>query len=114
MTRTKQTVLAALVAAVVLVAAPGAAQAASKPSFGCSPGFNLGALTADQILSLPRSQAAIAAGVVSEAGIRAGVASVDKNGTGRVCVQLSNGLVTGNRPNGQFFYNLVDDNASVR
>lgn len=36
------------------------------------------------------------------------------NGTGRVCVQLSNGLVTGNRPNGQFFYNLVDDNSSLR
>ena len=52
--------------------------------------------------------------MVDEAGIRAGVASVDKNGTGRVCVQLSNGLVTGKRPNGQFFYNLVDDNSSVR
>lgn len=103
-----------VVGALLLVAAPGAAQAASKPSFGCPPGFNLGALSAEQILKLPRSQAAIAAGVVDEAGIRAGVASVDKNGTGRVCVQLSNGLVTGNRPNGQFFYNLVDDNASVR
>ena len=114
MTRIMQIVSAAVVAALVMVAAPGAAQAASKPSFGCSPGFNLGALTTDQILALPRSQAAIAAGVVSEAGIRAGVASVDKNGTGRVCVQLSNGLVTGNRPNGEFFYNLVDDNASKR
>jgi hypothetical protein len=114
MTRIKQIVLAVIAGALVLVAAPGAAQAASKPSFGCSPGFNLGALTADQILQLPRSQAAIAAGVVSEAGIRAGVASVDKNGTGRVCVQVSNGLITGNRPNGQFLVNLVDDNASVR
>ena len=115
MTRIKQIVLAAMVAALalVLVAAP-AAQAATKPSFGCSPGFNLGALTADQILRLPRSQAAIAAGVVSEAGIRAGVASVDKNGTGRVCVQVNNGLLTSNRPNGQFLVNIVDDNASVR
>jgi hypothetical protein len=106
--------MAAAVAALLLVASPGAAQAAGKPSFGCPKGFNLGALSAEQILRLPRSQAAIAAGVVDAAGIRAGVASVDKNGTGRVCVQLSNGLVTGNRPNGQFFYNLVDDNASVR
>ena len=39
---------------------------------------------------------------------------VDKNGTGRVCVQLSNGLATSNRPGGQYFYNLVDDNSSVR
>jgi hypothetical protein len=114
MGRIRQILLGAMVAALLLVAAPNAAQAAGKPSYGCPAGFNLGALTAEQILRLPRSQAAIAAGVVDEAGIRAGVASVDKNGTGRVCVQLSNGLVTGNRPNGQFFYNLVDDNASVR
>ena len=110
----KRILIAATVAALLLFAAPGAAQAAGKPSNGCPAGFNLGALSAEQILRLPRSQAAIAAGVVDAAGIRAGVASVDKNGTGRVCVQLSNGLVTGNRPNGQFFYNLVDDNASVR
>ena len=114
MTRTKHIFLAAIVTALVLVAAPAGAQAAGKPSYGCPSGFNLGALTAEQILRLPRSQAAIAAGVVDAAGIRAGVAGVDKNGTGRVCVQLSNGLVTGNRPNGQFFYNLVDDNSSVR
>jgi hypothetical protein len=114
MARIKQTLLAALLVALVFVAAPSAAQAAGKPSFGCSPGFNLGALTADQILLLPRSQAAIRDGVVSEAGIRAGVAGVDKNGTGRVCVSLSNGLQTNNRPGGQYFYNLVDDNSSVR
>ena len=52
--------------------------------------------------------------MVSAAGIRAAVAGLDKNGTGRVCVQLSNGLLTNNRPGGQYFYNLVDDNSSVR
>jgi len=114
MTRIKQTLIAALVAAAMLVVAPAGAQAAGKPSYGCPPGFNLGALTADQVLRLPRSQAAIAAGVVTEAGIRAGVAGVDKNGTGRVCVQVSNGLLTSNRPNGQFLVNLVDDNSSMR
>ena len=110
----KKILTALMLSALVAALAPGAAQAAGKPSYGCPAGFNLGALTADQVLQLPRSQAAIAAGVVDAAGIRAGVASVDKNGTGRVCVQLSNGLVTGKRPNGQFFYNLVDDNSSVR
>ena len=114
MTRIRKIAIALAVGALLTVVAPGAAQAAGKPSFGCSPGFNLGALTADQILMLPRSQAAIAAGVVDEAGIRAGVAGVDKNGTGRVCVSLSNGLVTNNRPGGEFFYNLVDDNSSKR
>ena len=103
-----------ILGALLLVAAPGAAQAAGKPANGCPPGFNLGALTVEQFLQLPRSQAAIAAGVVDEAGIRAGVAGVDKNGTGRVCVSLSHGLVTNNRPGGQFFYHLVDDNSSKR
>jgi hypothetical protein len=106
--------MALMVGALLTVVAPSAAQAAGKPSYGCPPGFNLGALTAEQILQLPRSQAAIAAGVVDEAGIRAGVAGVDKNGTGRVCVSLSHGLVTNSRPGGQYFYNLVDDNSSVR
>ncbi len=110
----KKILMALMLSALVAALAPGAAQAAGKPANGCPSGFNLGALSAEQILKLPRSQAAIAAGVVDEAGIRAGVAGVDKNGTGRVCVQLSNGLVTGKRPNGQFFYNLVDDNSSVR
>jgi hypothetical protein len=114
MGRIRQILLGAMVAALLLVAAPNAAQAAGKPSYGCPAGFNLGALTADQILLLPRSQAAIEDGIVSEAGIRAGVAGVDKNGTGRVCVQLSNGLLTNKRPGGQYFYNLVDDNSSVR
>ena len=52
--------------------------------------------------------------MVSEAGIRAGFASVDKNGTGRICAKVSNGLATSNKPNGQYLLNLVDDNSSVR
>ena len=114
MTRIRKIAIALALGALLTVVPPNAAQAAGKPSYGCPSGFNLGALTAEQILKLPRSQAAIAAGVVDEAGIRAGVAGVDKNGTGRVCVQLSNGLQTNNRPGGQFFYNLVDDNSSKR
>ena len=114
MTRIRNFTMALIVGALLTVAAPNAAQAAGKPSYGCPAGFNLGALTADQILLLPRSQAAIAAGVVSPEGIRAGVASVDKNGTGRVCVSVSNGLQTSNKPNGQYLVNLVDDNSSVR
>jgi hypothetical protein len=113
MTRIKRIATAVLLGALLLVAAPNAAQAA-KPSFGCPAGFNLGALNVEQILRLPRSQAAIRDGVVSEAGIRSAVAGVDKNGTGRICVSLSHGLVTNNRPGGQYFYNLVDDNSSVR
>src|SRR6185436_17033429 len=86
--RIRKIVIALALGALLTVVAPNAAQAAGKPSNGCPSGFNLGALTAEQILELPRSQAAIAAGVVDEAGIRAAVAGVDKNGTGRICVSL--------------------------
>ena len=114
MTRIKQILTAMCLAATVMVAAPGMAQAATKPVNACPTGFNLGPLTIQQVLALPRSQAAIAAGVVTEAGIRAGFASVDKNGTGRICAKVSNGLETSNKPNGEFLLNIVDDNASVR
>src|SRR5262245_9112989 len=112
MTRMKQILMAAIIAALMLVAAP-AAQAA-KPVNSCPRGFDGGPQTAAQIVAQPRSQAAVAAGVVSEAGIVAGVASVDKNGTGSVCMKVSHGLQTSNKPNGQYLINLVDDNASVR
>jgi len=114
MTRIKKIALAALVAALMVVAAPAGAQAAGKPVYSCPSGFDGGPQTVEQILANPRSQAALAAGVVSEAGIRAGFASVDKNGTGRICAKVSNGLVTSNKPNGQYLLNLVDDNSSVR
>jgi len=31
-----------------------------------------------------------------------------------VCVSVSNGLLTSNKPNGQYLVNIVDDNSSVR
>ena len=114
MTRIKQTLMAVMVSALIFVAAPAGAQAAGKPVYSCPSGFDGGPQTVEQILANPRSQAAIAAGVVSEAGIRAGFASVDKNGTGRVCAKVSNGLETSNKPNGQYLLNIVDDNSSVR
>jgi hypothetical protein len=113
MTRMMRTLIAAIVAAALLVAAPAGAQAAGKPANSCPAGFDGGPQTVEQILANPRSQAALA-GVVSEAGIRAGFASVDKNGTGRVCAKVSYGLMTSSKPNGQYLLNIVDDNASVR
>jgi hypothetical protein len=112
MSRTRRTVTAIVGCAILATAAAPGAQAA-KPRFGCSPGFNLGRLTLDEVIALPRTQAAIEAGLVSEAALRAGFPSIDKNGTGSICVQLSHGLETSNRPNGEFFYNFVDDNSSA-
>jgi hypothetical protein len=105
----------AMIAGVLMAAAaPAASQAASKPANTCPAGFNLGSVTLAQALKLPRSLAGIEAGVVTEERIIAGVTSVDKNANGRICVQLSRGLVISQRPNGQFFYNIVDDNSSAR
>ena len=72
------------------------------------------AFVPDRLAGLEVRLSAETAGVVSEAGIRAGFASVDKNGTGRVCAKVSNGLQTSNKPNGQYLLNIVDDNSSVR
>jgi hypothetical protein len=74
----------------------------------------LHATTAEDYGSLPRSQAAIAAGLIDLAGILAGVSSVDKNADGLVCVQVPPGFDVGAYPLLQYFYNVVDNNASKR
>ena len=101
---------AALVAALV---SAGIAQA-DKPSYGCPPGFNLGAYTFEEYLQLPRTVAAINAGLIDAETLLAGLAArFDHNANEVVCVQLSNGFETNSRPFGEFIYNVADDNASV-
>ena len=115
MSRMMRFFTAVFAGALLAVAVPATSQAAGgKPANTCPAGFNLGPVTVAQALTLPRSLAGIEAGVVTEERIIAGVNSVDKNANGRVCVQLSRGLVISQRPNGQFFYNIVDDNSSAR
>ena len=94
------------------LAATGAATG-GKPSYGCPPGFNLGAVSFADYLELERTAAAIDDGLVTEEAILGGLGSVDKNGNGVVCVQLSRGKIEGNNPFGEYFYNIVDDNAST-
>jgi hypothetical protein len=57
-----------LVAAAVLFSGTQA-EARGKPSYGCSPGFDLGALTLEQGLELPRIEAGLAAGAYDEAAL---------------------------------------------
>jgi hypothetical protein len=95
-----------LAAAVAPLGASG-----GKPGNSCPPGFNLGSKTAGEYLALERTQAAIEAGLVTEEQILAAFAAVDRNANGRVCVQLSNGFERA--PVAAYFYNVVDDNASV-
>lgn len=101
------TVGCALAAAV----APLGALGTEKPGFSCPPGFNLGSKTATEYLALERTRASIEAGLVTEQQILASLAAVDRNGNGRVCVQLSPGFERASVASS--FYNVVDDNASV-
>ena len=75
--------------------------------------FNLGPLTIDEAVTLPRSQAAVNAGLITEEQLRFSYAGFDRNQNGTVCAQLSHGFEVNNRPFGEFFYNFADDNASV-
>jgi hypothetical protein len=99
-------------AAWVGVAQPAAADKPATES--CSPGFDLGAVSSADYLELPRTAAAIDAGLVDEAFILAGFAGFDKNANDMVCVQLSNGFETNNRPFGEYLYNVTDDTARAR
>ena len=113
MTRTRLAVATAGCALAAVLAPLGAA-GSGKPSFGCPPGFNLGSMTFAEYLTLPRNQAVINDGLGTAEQILAGVSSIDRNANGSVCVQLSHGLEVGSSPFGAYFYNVVDDNASVR
>src|SRR4051794_20974124 len=78
--------LAVLVAVgAVLLAAPSAG-AGGQGGFGCSNGAELGGVTFDQMLLLPRVQAGLVAGVYDAAGNATFFARVDKNGDGLICV----------------------------
>jgi hypothetical protein len=102
-----------LVAAVVAASVRAGVAEADKPSYGCPPGFDLGAYTFEQYLQLPRTVAAINAGLIDAETVLAGLARFDHNGNEVVCVQLPLGFEVGSRPFGQYFYNVVDDNSSV-
>ena len=104
----------ALVAAVAAAFAGAGVAEADKPSYGCPPGFDLGAYTFEQYLQLPRTVAAINAGLIDAETVLAGLsARFDHNGNEVVCVQLPLGFEVSSRPFGQYLYNVVDDNSSV-
>lgn len=104
-------VIATVGCALTAVVAPLGASGTGKPRNSCPPGFNLGSKTAAEYLALERTQAAIAAGLATEEQILAAFDASDRNDNGRVCVQLSNGFE--HAPVAAYFYNVVDDNASV-
>jgi len=99
--------------ALAIAFAPAAAMA-DKPSYGCGPGFDLGSQTFESYLTLPRTQAAINDGLATAQDILDGLAVIDKNGDGSVCVKLNHGFEVSSRPFAAYLYEVSDDNAAVR
>ena len=109
--RIRPAVLVAFGAA--LLAAPSAG-AGGQGGFGCSSGADLGGVTFDQMLLLPRIQAGLEAGVYDVAGNATFFATVDKNGDGVICVHT--GPVDANANDHLhwlYYYNFVDDNSAA-
>lgn len=105
--------LPAVVAAVcvgLVTASPVAA--GGQAGFGCPPAFDIGEVTLAQTLELPRIQAGLAAGAFTAADIEFLFNSVEHNGDGLLCLQ-DLGALNGGASGWQYFYNGVDNNASV-
>jgi hypothetical protein len=105
--------LAAFLAlAVVLV--PQSASA-TKPSHTCPPGFDLGGLTFEQALALPRVQAGIAAGAFTADQLAVEFDALDVNNDEVICFQTvpASGIPPNPVTGWQYGYNVVDDAASV-
>jgi hypothetical protein len=91
-----------------------ASASADKPSYTCPPGFDLGGLTLEQTLQLPRVQAGLAAGVFTEDDLAAFFGSADTNGNGLICFQSGPPVTPNPMSVITYAYNIVEDNASVR
>ncbi len=90
-----------------------AASAQGKPTYGCAPGFDFH-VTTTQAARLPKSQRAIADGLITEDDLIAVYrARIDKNGNDMVCVQEPPGWSkNAQNPLVEYLYNIVDDASS--
>jgi len=106
--------IAFLALALTLLAVPQVARAEGKPRIACPPGFDLGGLTLDQALQLPNVQAGLAAGFYDEEFVAEVHDAVDANRDGIICFQTipASGATPNPASNWQYFYNVVDNNAS--
>lgn len=108
-------VIVFLALALAVLALPQVARAGSKPRMACPPGFDLGGLTLEQALQLPNVQAGLAAGIYDEEFVAEVQDAVDANGDGVICFQTipRSGASPNPASNWQYFYNVVDNGASV-
>lgn len=98
-----------------LVGSAAPAGGAEQPVKACPAGFNLGAMTAEERLQMPKLQAALADGVTTIEQVQALDAFLDKNGNGVLCVQDIPQRGNAAPASGSLYaVILVDDNAAVR
>lgn len=104
-----------LALALAVLATPQAGRAGGKPRIVCPPGFDLGGLTLEHALVLPNVQAGLAAGFYDEEFVAEVQDTVDANGDGVIWFQTipASGATPNPASNWQFFYNVVDNKASV-
>src|SRR5256886_5267837 len=101
-------ILALALSAAALAVSP--ARAGGQAGYGCSPGFDLGALTFEQGVALPRIDAGLKAGVFDMAGLAGGFHKGDQHDGDLVCFKEVGALsgdvgVWGDR------YNILDNKA---
>ncbi len=91
--------------AFLLVASP--VTAGGKAELGCPPSFDIGAVTLEESLALPRLQAGLDAGAFTASDIAALFVAIDHNGDGVLCFQDIGALTDASH--WQYFYNGVDN-----
>jgi hypothetical protein len=106
------TLLPALAAICISLIAASPVGAGGQAGFGCPPSFKIGEVTLEQTLGLPRIQAGLAAGAFTASDIESLFNAIDHNGDGMLCLQ-DLGALNGGVSRWQYFYNGVDNNASV-
>ena len=108
-----RTKLAAWLSIASIVMMPGVASAA-KPASTCPPSFDLGLITVEEDLQLPRTIAGIEAGELTIEEIVAFHELVDRDGDG-LCFQTipPSGATPDEHAPWDYDYNIVDNNASV-
>jgi hypothetical protein len=108
----KRLLLAATCTLLLVVGLSPAASAGGQAGFNCSPGFDIGAVTFEDGIELPRIQAGLAAGVYTIEDLATTFQGIDHNGNGLICLK-DVGALNGGVAFWAFFYGAVDDNAAV-
>lgn len=98
-----------------LTVAAASSSANGRPEVVCPEGFNLGALTLEERLQLPKVQAGLDAGIYTVEDIIAVTEFLDRNANGLLCVQdITERLEKAAEASGWAYHaNVVDDNAAA-